>query len=45
MPYAGVRWYSLVFTFLRVGLNMIGEYAMLVGLGFIIGVVVSMGLM
>ena len=45
MPYVGVRWYSLVFTFLRVEHKMMGEYVTMIGLGFLIGMVVGMGLM
>jgi hypothetical protein len=45
MPYVGVRWYSLVFTFLRVEYKMMGEYVTLIGLGFLIGMIVGMGLM
>lgn len=44
MQFAGVRFFSLVFTFTHVGHRMIGEFVTLVSLGFLIGMIVGVAL-
>ena len=45
MPCAGALCFSLVFIFSHVGYNMVTEYVIMIGLGFLIGMIVTMGIM
>jgi len=45
MPCVGAHCFSLVFIFLHVEHKMVTEYVVMVGLGFLIGMIVTMGVM